>query len=67
VGNDTVYSDIVCLNKQAQDNLKTHVQDKLPVQYQKCIGWIAIGVKKAGISLIVIPLLQQITAGFGLN
>jgi len=45
VGNDTVYSDIVCLDKQAQDNLKTHVQDKLPVQYQKCIGWIAIGVK----------------------
>jgi|SRR5215204_5551232 len=35
MGNDTVYIDVVYLNKQAQDNLKTHVQEKLLVQYQK--------------------------------
>ena len=48
VGNGTVHRNVVYLNKRAQDNLKTHVQEKLPEQYQKCmvglqqvlkIGW----------------------------
>jgi cobalamin biosynthesis protein CobT len=38
VGKTTVDRDLAYLNKQAQDNLKTHIQEKLPEQYQKCIN-----------------------------
>src|SRR5215216_6723987 len=38
VGTGTVHRDIVYLNKQAQDNLKTHIQERLPEQYQKCMN-----------------------------
>jgi orotate phosphoribosyltransferase-like protein len=38
VGIGTVNRDLAYLNKQAQDNLKTHIQEKLPEQYQKCIN-----------------------------
>jgi hypothetical protein len=38
VGIGTVNRDLAFLNKQAQDNLKTHIQEKLPEQYQKCIN-----------------------------
>jgi uncharacterized protein YerC len=38
VGTGTVHRDVVYLNKQAQDNLKIHVQERLPEQYQKCIN-----------------------------
>jgi hypothetical protein len=34
----TVHRDVAFLNKQAQDNLKIHVQEHLPEQYQKCIN-----------------------------
>jgi hypothetical protein len=33
-----VNRDLAYLNKQAQDNLKSHVQERLPEQYQKCIN-----------------------------
>jgi hypothetical protein len=36
VGNGTVHRDIDFLNKQARDNLKFHIQDRLPAQYIKC-------------------------------
>ena len=44
----TVHRDLSFLRKQAQENLKSHIQEKLPDQYQKCmtglnqvlkIGW----------------------------
>src|SRR5215207_695841 len=38
VGIGTVNRDLAYLNKQAQDNLKTHIQERLPEQYQKCIN-----------------------------
>ena len=38
VGTGTVYRDVVYLNKQAQDSLKTYVQEHLPEQYQKCVN-----------------------------
>src|SRR5215203_2361993 len=38
VGIGTVNRDLAYLNKQAQDNLKIHVQERLPEQYQKCIN-----------------------------
>jgi len=40
VGKTTVDRDLAYLNKQAQDNLKTHIQERLPEQYQKCITGI---------------------------
>jgi hypothetical protein len=36
VGNGTVHRDIAYLNKQARDNLKSHIQERLPAQYIKC-------------------------------
>ena len=38
VGTGTIHRDIAYLNKDAQNNLKTHVQERLPQQYQKCIN-----------------------------
>jgi hypothetical protein len=38
VGKTTVDRDLAFLNKQAQDSLKTHIQEKLPEQYQKCMN-----------------------------
>jgi len=38
IGIGTVNRDLSYLNKQAQDNLKTHIQQRLPEQYQKCIN-----------------------------
>lgn len=37
VGIGTVNRDLSYLSQQAQDNLKTHIQQKLPEQYQKCM------------------------------
>ena len=33
-----VHRDVVYLNEKAQENLKTHVQERLPEQYQKRIN-----------------------------
>ena len=38
VGTGTIHRDIVYLNKQAQENLKSHIQERLPEQYQKCMN-----------------------------
>jgi hypothetical protein len=38
VGIGTVNRDLTYLSTQAQDNLKTHVQQRLPEQYQKCMN-----------------------------
>ena len=38
VGKTTVDRDLAYLNKQAQDSLKIHIQERLPEQYQKCIN-----------------------------
>jgi hypothetical protein len=37
VGIGTVNRDLAYLSQQAQDNLKIHIQEKLPEQYQKCM------------------------------
>jgi Trp operon repressor len=37
VGIGTVNRDLSYLSKQAQNNLKTHIQQRLPEQYQKCV------------------------------
>ena len=38
VGPATVGRDLSYLNKQARENLKSYVQDRLPDQYQKCMN-----------------------------
>jgi DNA-binding transcriptional regulator LsrR (DeoR family) len=40
IGHGTVNSDLAYLRKQAQENLKTHIQEKLPEEYQKCMTGI---------------------------
>ena len=37
IGKTTVDRDLVYLRKQAQENLKSHIQERLPEQYQKCM------------------------------
>ena len=37
IGKTTVDRDLVFLRKQAQENLKSHIQESLPEQYQKCM------------------------------
>ena len=37
VGKTTVHKDLAYLSRQAKENLKTHIQDKLPDEYQKCM------------------------------
>ena len=38
VGLGTVGRDILFLREQARDNLKTHINDKLPEEYQNCMA-----------------------------
>ena len=37
IGKTTVDRDLVYLRKRAQENLKSHIQERLPEQYQKCM------------------------------
>jgi hypothetical protein len=37
VGKTTVHKDLTYLSRQAKENIKTHIQDKLPEEYQKCM------------------------------
>ena len=37
VGISTINRDAIYLRQQAQENLKIHVQQKLPVEYQRCL------------------------------
>src|SRR5215207_10953228 len=38
VGPATIGRDLAYLRKQSQENLKSHIQERLPEQYQKCIN-----------------------------
>jgi hypothetical protein len=38
VGLGTVGRDIQCLREQARDNLSTHINDRLPEEYQSCMA-----------------------------
>jgi hypothetical protein len=40
VGIGTINRDITYLRNEAQENLKTHIQDKLPEEYQNCMTGI---------------------------
>jgi Trp operon repressor len=42
VNKSIISRDIAYLKQQAPDNLKTHIQDKLPQEYQKCM----VGIKQ---------------------
>jgi transketolase len=42
-----VSRDLSYLNKQARDNLKFHVQERLPEQYQKCCNGLTQVLKMA--------------------
>jgi hypothetical protein len=37
VGKTTVHKDLAYLSRQAKESLMTHIQDKLPEEYQKCM------------------------------
>jgi uncharacterized Zn ribbon protein len=37
IDQSTVSRDIQCLRQQAQENLKTHIQNKLPEEYERCL------------------------------
>jgi hypothetical protein len=37
VGKTTIHKDLAYLSLQARENLKVHIQDKLPEEYQKCM------------------------------
>ena len=37
ISQSTIFRDIEYLKKEAQQNLKTHIQDKLPQEYQRCL------------------------------
>ena len=37
VSDSTIHSDFVFLREQARENLNTHIQDRLPSEYQRCI------------------------------
>ena len=37
VSDSTIHSDFVFLREQARENLNTHIQDRLPSEYERCI------------------------------
>ena len=37
IDQSTVSRDIQCLRQQASENLKSHIQNKLPEEYQRCL------------------------------
>ena len=42
VGRTIVHKDLAYLSRQAKESLRTHVQDKLPEEYQKCMVGITM-------------------------
>lgn len=40
VSNPTVYRDIDYLREQARENMQTHLQDRLPGEYENCMAGI---------------------------
>lgn len=59
VGVGTVHRDIAYLNKQAQDNLKEHISQRLPVQYQKSYDGLDQVLKMAWNIVILDSINQQ--------
>jgi hypothetical protein len=47
VGAATVGRDLSYLNKQARDNLRSHIQERLPTQYLKCQNGLSQVLKMA--------------------
>ena len=47
VGNGTVHRDVAYLNKQAHDNLKHHINQRVPEQYQRCCNGLEQVLKMA--------------------
>jgi FixJ family two-component response regulator len=45
VGNGTVHRDVAFLNKQAHDNLKYHINQRVPQQYQRCCNGLKDGLE----------------------
>jgi hypothetical protein len=58
VGNGTVHRDLAYLNKQAQENLKYHVQERLPEQYQKCCNGLTQVLKMAW-NIVILDSVNQ--------
>ena len=46
VGKTTAHKDLVCLRQQAQENIKTHIQERMPEEYQKGMYTIGRVIKK---------------------
>ena len=59
VGNGTVHRDIAYLNKRAQDSLKEHVSQKLPVQFTKSLNGLDQVLKMAWNIVIIDSINQQ--------
>ena len=60
VGLGTVARDMSFLNKQAQENLKYHIQERLPAQYLKCQNGLDQVLKMAW-NIIIIDSVNQTT------
>ena len=58
VGNGTIHRDVAYLRKQAQDNLRFHVQERLPAQYLKCQNGLDQVLKMAW-NMIIIDSINQ--------
>jgi hypothetical protein len=59
VGLGTVARDISFLHKQAQENLKYHIQERLPAQYLKCQNGLDQVLKMAWNIIIIDSINQQ--------
>lgn len=60
VGLGTVARDMSFLNKQARENLKYHIQERLPAQYLKCQNGLEQVLKMAW-NIIIIDSVNQTT------
>jgi transposase len=58
VGNSTVHRDIAYLNKQAQDNLKDHISQRLPAQFQRSLNGLDQVLKMAW-NIVIIDSINQ--------
>jgi hypothetical protein len=58
MGNGTVHRDIAYLNKQAHDNLKNHINHRLPQQYQRCSNGLEQVLRMAW-NIVVIESINQ--------
>jgi hypothetical protein len=47
VSNGTVAEDQIFLRQQAKENIKSYIDEKLPEEYEKCLGGITTILKEA--------------------